>query len=321
MFRRLIFALLLSSAAAQAEPLHTPALDRDFPDPFIMPVGEGLAAYATNAQVDGKRINVQFSRSDDGVHWSDPVDAMPELPAWAHAEGPDIWAPEVMKVGQTYVMYFTARHKSLKRPDGLTLCVGAATSDAPSGPFQPAAAPLTCGEGLGAIDPSPFRDGDDLWLYVKTDGNCCGTPISIIARKLSADGTALVGASVHVLGLTNDKPWEGAVIEGEQMISHDGRYYMVYAANDYGSDKYATGYATCASPIGPCRDAEENPILKSAHDLVGPGHQSVFDFRGKTFIAYHAWRQAKEGKKRYRAMYISRIRWVEQGLRIEPFLQ
>jgi len=316
--RTLIFiasaGLIMAGPGWGAESAPQPVLDQDFPDPFVLPMGEELVAYATN----GQHLNVRFSRSIDGVYWSNPVDAMPVLPAWVHAEGPDIWAPEVMRVGQTYVMYFTGRHKSLTRPDGLTLCVGAATSDTPSGPFTPAAEPLTCGEGMGAIDPSPFRDGDNLWLYIKTDGNCCGTPISIIAQKLSADGTILVGAPVHVAGLTNDKPWEGAVIEGEQMIRHDGRYYMFFAANDYGSDKYATGYATCASPLGPCRDAEENPILKSEPDLVGPGHQSVFTFRGKTYIAYHAWRQTEDGKKRYRAMYISQVRWAGHEIRIDP---
>ncbi|ESQ84082.1 hypothetical protein AEAC466_10070 [Asticcacaulis sp. AC466] len=316
---RFVFTVLTSLAlAAGSVQAAVPVLDVDFPDPLVLPVDGGLVAYATNGKSGGKRLNIQFSRSSDGVHWSAPVDAMPELPRWARSSAPDVWAPEVMKIGDTYVMYFSARHKTRMRPDGLTLCVGAAVSKVPEGPFVPETKPLTCGGELGAIDASPFRDGDDLWLYVKTDGNCCGVPISIIAQRLTADGQHLAGAPALVEGVTNDKPWEGGVVEGEQMIKHDGRYYMVYAANDYGSDAYATGYAVCQGPVGRCRDADENPILKSAPGLVGPGHQSVFDFRGRTWIAYHAWRYDGDPRKRYRALYISPLDWVDGKPVIAP---
>jgi beta-xylosidase len=304
-------ALTLSAFYVQAKEARIPVLDADFPDPFVMPVNGALVAYATNARVGGKRLNVQFSRSVDGVHWSSPVDAMPEVPAWALLNSPDIWAPEVIRIGDRYAMYFSARHKAMARPDGLTLCVGVAMSNDPSGPFKPAAKPLTCGDGLGVIDSSPMREGSDLWLYVKSDGNCCGVPISILAQKLSKDGTALVGEATVVPGVTNDKPWEGGVVEGEQMVVHEGRYYMLFAANDYGGEAYATGYATCETPVGPCRDAEENPILKSEAGLVGPGHQSVFEYQGKTWIAYHAWRYSENSDQRYRAMYIDHLDWVD----------
>jgi GH43 family beta-xylosidase len=310
----LALGLAFYAYCAHAVTAHEPVLDVDFPDPFILPVDGALVAYATNARIDGKRVNIQFSHSADGLRWSHPVDAMPEVPAWARSEAPDIWAPEVIRIGNRYALYFSARHKTLKRPDGLTLCVGVAMSDSPAGPFKPAPEPLTCGDGLGVIDASPMRDGDNLWLYVKTDGNCCGVPITILAQKLSKDGTALVGEPVIVPGVTNDKAWEGDVVEGEQMIANDGRYFMVFAANDYGSDKYATGYAVCETPVGPCHDAEENPILKSDNDLVGPGHQSVFTFEGRMWIAYHAWRCNGGSHRRYRAMYIDHLDWGDGGL-------
>ena len=313
MFRSFLAAI--AAVALVAAPLHAatpqPVLDVDFPDPLVLPVDGGLVAYSTNGKHDGKHLNVPFSRSADGKTWSAPVDSMPEAPRWARPGASDIWAPEVMKIGDKYVMYFSARHRVRMRPDGLTLCVGAAVADKPEGPFKAQSQPLTCGGDFGVIDASPMRDGDDLWLYVKTDGNCCGVQIGILAQRLSPDGQKLVGQPTLVQGVTNDQPWEGAVVEGEQMIKHDGHYYMVYAANDYGSDKYATGYAVCAGPIGPCRDAAENPILKSQPGLVGPGHQSVFDFQGRTWIAYHAWRNNDDPHKRYRAMSISPLDWVD----------
>lgn len=318
MKRSLLIALTGLTFVVGSVHAATPVLDVNFPDPLVLPVGEGLVAYATNGKPNGKQLNIPFSRSSDGKTWSTPVEAMPELPRWVRSDSPDIWAPEVMKIGEKYVMYFAGRHKIRMRPDGLTLCVGVAVADKPEGPFKPQSAPLTCGGELGAIDASPFRDGDDLWLYVKTDGNCCGVPIGIIVQRLTPDGLHLAGQPALVEGVTNDQPWEGGVVEGEQMIKHDGQYYMIYAANDYGSDKYATGYALCAGPVGPCQDAAENPILKSAPDLIGPGHQSVFEFQGRTWIAYHGWRNTENTRKRYRAMYISPLDWVNGKPVIRP---
>lgn len=305
-------AMAATCSAAVCQPAPKPVLDTDFPDPFVLPVDSGLVAYATNGRHDGKALNVQFSRSADGLHWSAPADAMPRAPRWANRNHPDIWAPEVMKVGDTYVMYFSARHAVRMRPDGLTLCVGVAVAKAPEGPFVAQAKPLTCGGELGVIDASPFRDDDGaLWLYVKTDGNCCGVPIGIIAQRLAADGQGLTGEPALVAGMTNDKAWEGGVIEAPEMVKHDGAYLMFYAANDYGSAAYATGYAVCDSPVGPCRDADEKPILKSRDGLVGPGHEAVFQYQDRTWIAYHAWQNANDQRKRYRAMYIAPLDWKD----------
>ena len=58
---------------------------------------------------------------------------------------------------------------------------------------------------------------------------------------------------------------------------------MFYSAAFFGWDpnerlsRYATGYANCTGPLGPCADAPENPILHSFNEreagcLSGPGH-------------------------------------------------
>lgn len=307
-----ILAGLAGIACAQEPVQRRPVLDANFPDPFVLGVKDGLVAYATNGDIGNRHMNVQFSRSADGLSWSAPVDAMPRLPSWARRYGSDIWAPEVMKIGDRYVMYFSARHARKMRPDGQTLCVGVAVADAPEGPFRAQGEPLTCGGNVGAIDASPFRDGEDLWLYVKTDGNCCGVPTGIIAQRLSQDGLSLAGEPQLLSGVTNDQPWEGKVVEAPQMIKRGPVYWLFYSANDYSNDKYATGYAMCKTPAGPCLDAGENPVLKSeAGDppLVGPGHQSLFEIDGDMWIAYHGWLGSDKDHNRRRAMYIDLLDW------------
>ena len=125
---------------------------------------------------------------------------MPVPPRWALPGRPDIWAPEALRIGDRYIVYFSARHARLRRPDGLKLCVGAAVANRPEGPFVPQPEPLTCGGADGTIDPSPMRDGHDLWLYTKTDGNCCHVPTTVIAQRLSSNGLGLLGSPTTVCG-------------------------------------------------------------------------------------------------------------------------
>ena len=237
---------------------------------------------------------------------------MPEEPAWARRGDADIWAPEAIRVGDRYVLYFSARHATLRRPDGLTLCVGAAVADRPDGPFTPLPQPLSCSPPHGVIDASPFRDADGaLWLLLKTDGNCCDTPIRILAARLTPDGLACASEPVVVEGLTNDQPWEGGVIEAPQMVVRDGRHVMIYAGNDFGARDYAVGYALCDGPTGPCVDGADNPILSrdSEGRPNGPGHPSIFAWGGRDWIAYHVWRPSIGGQPRYRAMRIAPLEW------------
>lgn len=304
--RGLAVALALA-AAAPAPPAFTPALDADFPDPFVLPAGGRLYAYATNTVRDGRAINVQVAQSADGRRWSAPVEAMPEPPPWARAGDADIWAPAALRVGGRYVLYFSARHASLRRPDGLTLCVGAATADRPEGPFVAQREPLSCGGAHGVIDASPLRDGQGrLWLHMKLDGNCCGAATVVVAQRLEPNGLRLTGEPVALAGVAADAAWKGAVIEAPEVIRRRGRYTLFYAANDYGGAAYAVGAARCDGPLGPCADDAGNPMLRTGRGVIGPGHQSVFRWRGRSWIAFHGWRP---GPPRYRAMYIAPLRW------------
>ena len=75
-----------------------------------------------------------------------------------------------------------------------------------------------------------------------------------------AEGATLTGKPVRLL--TNHALWHGRVIEAPQMHVRDGRYYLFYSAHAFDSSNYAVGYALCEGPLGPCQDAQENPILK-----------------------------------------------------------
>jgi beta-xylosidase len=298
-----------------------PVLPTNFADPFILAVGDRFLAYATNAHDD--RANVPVAFSTDLLNWSvmavpgDPDrfhDALPALPAWAQRGR--TWAPEVLRVGNRYILYFSAHHRVSGRQ-----CIGAAAAADPRGPFVPQGTePLVCQlrEG-GTIDASPFRDADGkLYLYFKNDGNAVRAPTQLWGQRMGADGLSLEGEPA-ALG-RNDTPWEGSISEAPFMVRRGDAYILFFSANDYAwqererLSRYATGYARCTGPLGPCTDAPENPILASRRSpdcLSGPGHPAVFEAGGRHYMVFHAWaarsgcRKAGEG----RFMHIRPIEW------------
>jgi beta-xylosidase len=273
-----------------------PVYHADFPDPFVLDVGGTYYAYATN----GAGKQVQTLSSKDMVHWRPGPDALPKVGSWGF--NGSTWAPEVLpRPDGTYVLYYTASSG--------TQCVGRAVSDTPLGPFVDRwSSPLVCQKSAGgSIDPDPFRDGDgSLYLYWKNDGNSIGEPTHIWVQRLSRDGTQLVGKP-HDTGETNDQVWEGSVVEGPTMWKHDGRYYLFYSGGNYADDTYAVGYAACTSPLGPCTDAPENPILKTTCRAHGPGHNALIEVGSQTWIVYHAWLPNHAGDKR--TLWIDRLDW------------
>ena len=185
-------------------------------------------------------------------------------PRWATR---DFWAPEIHKLGERYVLFFSARHV-----DG-DLAIGAASADDVLGPYRDLGTPLLRDANPGVIDPHAFRAEDGtLYLVWKLDGNANGTPSKILIQPLRDDGLQLRGAASELL--SNTLAWEGNVVEGPWMIFEAGYYYLFYSGNDYGSAAYALGVARSTAPTSGFTKAER-PILSSAGAWAGPGHGSI----------------------------------------------
>lgn len=294
-----------TAAAGGPGTFTNPVLTNDFADPFVFRVKDTFYAFATNA--NGK--NIQVATSPDMVNWTLGTDAMPALPKWAKLGGSLVWAPDVKQIGSKFVMYYTARDKASDKQ-----CVGVATSDKPEGKYLDTRdKPLVCQvEDGGTIDPDVFEDNNKLYLYFKNDGNCCNIETSLYAQELAPDGLSMVGQPTKLM--SNDAAWEGRVVEGPQMFKHAGKYYLFFSANDYAGVDYAVGYAACDSPVGPCKQADENPILKSSlktPPVIGPGGQSLLQVGDQTWIFYHAWEVTASGTiSNRRLMWLDKVDWV-----------
>ena len=323
-------ALASCSFAALAEPSFVPVYRDNFPDPQIVLHNGEFIAYATNSG-----INLPMLTSRDLVTWTPVVgpdgkrlDGMPQLAPWVE-EG-RTWAPEVIKVGNRWHLYYTARSRQLK-----TQCLGVAVAEDPRGPFRDASTqPLVCQTDQGGtIDANPFRDADgSLYLYYKSDGNAVGKTSYIWGQRLSADGLKVEGAAVPLI--KDDAKWEYKLVEAPQMVKAPSGYQMFYSAAFFGWDpnerlsRYATGYATCTSPLGPCQDAPENPILHSFNErqagcLSGPGHPGIFQVGARTFMAFHAWAATSGCRKAEdeRFLYVAPLFWKDGKPQLGPSLR
>jgi beta-xylosidase len=223
-------------------------------------------------------------RSRDLVRWFNTGKSIiPSGKAPWSANGGRNWAPELHKVGDKYVAYFTAVNGADK------LAIGAAYADAPTGPYTVTSAPLVDDPTPGVIDATYFKDDSGKqFLYWKRDGNQNGNPTPIFVRELRADGLGFAPGSGTVQVLTNNSgTWEGGVVEAPWVVKNGSFYYMFYSGNVY-DQRYRTGVARSSSPTGPFTKLG-SPILTNNSKFVGPGHGSVVQAHGDDFFVYHSW--------------------------------
>lgn len=137
------------------------------------------------------------------------------------------------------------------------------------------------------------------------------TPIH--AQRLSDEGSQLIGEERVVL--VNDLDWEGHLIEGPWVTRQNGRYYMFYAGNDFGTPAYGIGVAVADHPFGPYVK-QGNPLLKSTQSWWGPGHASVAPgLDGEPQLFFHAYFPRTGGYNAFRALLTTSLRF--DGARVE----
>ncbi len=294
-----------------------PVSPADFPDPFVMRVGEAYYGYATELHTRRPRA-LRLMRSHDLVHWAPLPGPLERLDL---ATARDYWAPEVAFREGSFVMYYSAgigdKHHQIR----------AATAERPEGPFRDTGRVLTPDDPF-TIDPHPFRDDDGQWyLYYARDfleGDRVGT--ALVVDRL-VDMVTLEGNRQTVLRATAD--WQlfkkqremyGAVydwytLEGPFVRKRGSRYYLFYAGGAWETENYGVSYAVGDSPFGPFEDARgDRPALLQTIPgaVIGPGHASVVEGPdGNDYLVYHAWDPAKTARR----MCVDRLEWTPDGPR------
>jgi hypothetical protein len=201
--------------------------------------------------------------------------------------------------GSRYVMYFAARHAGATTDEDNDQCIGRATSSSPMGPYAAEARPVCCGLppegaanglpasnsfGRGALDPEVLRAPDGaLYLLVaitRTEDN-------IGVLRLDAGGAVQGGINATPTILqrvaypwhygTDDGARFGGFLENPSMVfeRQTGTYLPFYSAGTWYTENCNTGYARCATPMGPCTPDSRGPFLESGASRTGPGGQRI----------------------------------------------
>lgn len=267
-----------------------------FADPFIYYEDGTYYLYGTGSE-DGIAVAV----SKDLKTWQWPE----EKPMYLALHKDDsygeywFWAPELYKVGDKYLLYYSAEEH---------ICV--AEGDSPLGPFrQKEQKPMREAKG---IDNSLFIDKDGkpylFWVNFTESG------LQSWVAELEEDCSTIIEGS-EKLCIATSQEWEKvwpSVNEGPFVLEHEGYYYLTYSANSYESPNYGLGYAVAEHPCGPWVKYEGNPILQFVGGLEGVGHHAYFiDKKGNRRIAFHS--HCEPGKIHPRKIHIGSYHFDDNG--------
>jgi len=278
------------AAPPSLTPAPAPAFADDAPDPDI--VRDGAAWYMfTTGTTWGNNLGVLTSASPtagwrtlSGKPYGST--ALAGVPAWQRSGTQT--SPGVYQWGGRWVMFYDAIDNASGK-----YCLSVATSPAPTTPFTDTSqGSFQCQVALGgSIDPSPMVDANGQpWLMWKSNDGSSLSVSDVWAAPLASDGATLAGAPQLVMAKDSAAhPWE-TTVDDPQMVWAGGRYLLFFTGGDWQSANYATGYAVCAGPAGPCTQPQAGPLLTSYGPAAGPGGGSLAsDAAGNWFMAYAAW--------------------------------
>ncbi|MEQ1512596.1 MAG: glycoside hydrolase family 43 protein [Lysobacteraceae bacterium] len=297
----LSWLFLLSAPTALAQPQSTNGIARvvinNCGDPAVLRVS--AYDYVATCSTNGADDSVAIYRSSDLVNWYEAgrgLQGPAYRPQWVLRDqygNYNYWAPEIHRVGGRYVMYFTGRYKAFVAGKDTGLCIGAAWSTSPVGPFNDIGHCLISNttEPMGLIDPTHFEDTDGRhYLLFKRDGNAVKKQTAIVVTELTSDGLSEKPGSARTQLIVNDRgTWEGPLVEAPWLIKRNGTYYLFYGGNA-GANVYSTGVAKSSSIRGPFTKRGAR-ILKPDAVWDGLGHATVVTGpNGQEYILSQIWR-------------------------------
>lgn len=273
-------------------------------DPAVLVDGGRVYLYAgrDEAPVGGKEYVMNEWRvfsSCDMAHWQDhgvPLKALSF--AWAKGRA---WASDIARRNGKYYFYATVEHATVPG-----FAIGVAVSDSPTGPFVDA-------RGTALVTNDMTRQTDIAWddidpaIFVDDDGQAYlywgNTVMKYV--KLKPDMTELDG-DIHVVLAEH-------FTEAAYLHKHAGTYYLSYSRHFPEETAYMTG----PSATGPWTP---RGVLMSKNDGVNTIHHAVFDFNGKSYIAYHNGKLPGGGEFR-RSVAIEELHYRPDGTVDAPVAQ
>lgn len=280
-----------------------PVINYSLPDPTVIKGDDGyFYLYATE-----DIRNVPIHRSTDLVHWDYVGTAFTKTTRPTFEPKGGIWAPDINKIGNKYVLYY-----SMSVWGGEWTCgIGVAVANRPEGPFIDKGKLFRSNEinVQNCIDPFYIEDNGKKYLF-------WGSFHGIYGTELSNDGLSLKkGAPLKQIA--------GTAYEGTYIHKRDGYYYLfasIGSCCEGLKSTYTTVVGRSKNLFGPYVDKNGKPMLENCHEIliqknksfVGTGHNSeiVSDKEGADWIFYHA---VSVENPSGRVLMLDRIYWDEDG--------
>lgn len=292
--------------------IHDPAIFRD-------EVSGNYYTYSTGALCQ---------RSTDLVHWEMVGKVVEEPPAESSdwVGGKDIWAPDIVKVGDEYRLYCSNSTWGVRQS-----CIFLAVSDSPEGPFVPRGCVLKTSDALpvNAIDANIISDvktGQIYMVYGSFWGGC---------HVLELDAETGLAAEEGIGTCVACRPaWMSGGIEGPYMIYNpDTDYYYLFVS--YGSLKsdYNIRVGRSKNIRGPFLDYHGRELTEAEDALnevglllfggyrwtegtpyMAPGHNSVLrDADGSWYLVCHIRKLNFTGGDEPSLMQVRKLHWLPNG--------
>lgn len=232
--------------------------------------------------------------------------------------GMTFWATEASRVGNQWIAVTTgARRYPERGADYWRGAIWVATAPGPEGPWTWKDEAIATDIDDSYLDGSLFADPltGKTWLTWTSQNNwgSGGTGTNeLLAQELDpADRTRVKPGSQPVVLLSTDvepqdreRAYGRRIVEGQGVFAFAGRYFLYYAAGNYG---FNTGTETYTFNIADSRETfpgrftkRANPDLSGTSAWKNPGHGSVFiDAGANPWLAVSAWKQIDTTVNRY----------------------
>ena len=265
-------------------------------DPAALVVGDSVYLYTGHDEPPPRKEGYVMNEwlcfsSADMINWHEHAVPMKISDfKWAKA---DAWASQVVNRNGKFYWYAAMEHGSIHGK-----AIGVGVADKPEGPYKDArgsalitndmtTSPITWDD----IDPSVIIDDDGQAYLFWGNTNC-------YYAKLKANMTELDGPIQNIkLPFYTEAPW---------IHKRNGWYYLSYAYQF--PEKIA--YAMSRSINGPW---EFKGILNEVAGNSNTNHQSIIDFKGKSYFIYHNGSIPTEGGSFRRSVCIDRLYYNNDG--------
>lgn len=274
---------------------------------------------------------LEHRTSTDLVSWSEPDSVFDDLPTWASDElapaPTNLWAPDLSWWGGQWHLYYAAsvwppgematRNSVIAHATTKTLNPSAEDFGwVDHGPVVRSAGPLM-GEdrsGWNAIDASVvLDDGGAPWLVWGSGFE------GLFLAPLLEDGT--LDESVEPINVAQREDHPVLVVEAPTIVERDGWWYL-FASYDLCCAGVRSNYnvrvGRSRTLTGPYVDQDGRAltdgggtkILSAYGDVLGPGHQTVYEQGGTWWLLHHWYDPAADGAP---ALGIRPLDWDDDG--------